>query len=200
LPRPRCRRPSCSRPAAGSTVARVDEIVIRPAEIERDAGLIRSLDTSFETGAIFEVQSSGRAFQLVETAVDPPVTKTFAVDLHSEHEWERTWLALAADRTVGVVATQQEAWNRRVIIWHLYVDVGRRRQGIGSRLVDTALSSARQAGARTAWAETSNLNLPGVRAYERLGFQLCGLDTSLYEATPAEGEVALFLRRSLRRS
>ena len=45
--------------------------------------------------------------------------------------------------------------------------------------------------------ETSNLNLPGVRAYERLGFQVCGLDTSLYDGTPSEGEVALFLSRSL---
>jgi ribosomal protein S18 acetylase RimI-like enzyme len=48
-----------------------------------------------------------------------------------------------------------------------------------------------------AWLETSNVNLPAVRAYERLGFRLCGLDTSLYEGTPAEGEVALFLCRLL---
>ena len=46
-------------------------------------------------------------------------------------------------------------------------------------------------------AGTTNLNLPGVQAYERLGFHLCGLDTSLYDATPSEGEVALFLCRSL---
>jgi hypothetical protein len=38
-----------------------------------------------------------------------------------------------------------------------------------------------------------------VRAYERHGFHLCGLglDTSLYDSTPSEGEVALFLCRPL---
>jgi ribosomal protein S18 acetylase RimI-like enzyme len=128
------------------------------------------------------------------------VVKRFALDLGSKHEWERTWLALARDQPLGVVATQQEPWNRRVIIWHLYVDAGRRRQGIGRRLLDTAFVAAREAGARTAWLETTNLNLPGIRAYERLGFELCGLDTGLYDATPAEGEVALFFRRSLGQS
>src|SRR5262245_4538213 len=177
-----------------------DEVVIRPAEIERDADLIRSLDTSFETAAILEVQSGGRSFELVETPVDPPVVKSFALDLERRHEWERTWLALSAGKAIGVVATQHEPWNRRMIIWHLYIDAGRRRQGIGRRLVDTALAAAREAGARTAWLETSNLNLPGIRAYEGLGFELCGLDTSLYDGTPAEGEVALFLRRSLGQS
>jgi ribosomal protein S18 acetylase RimI-like enzyme len=77
------------------------------------------------------------------------------------------------------------------------VDAARRRRGIGRQLLETALAPAREAGARTAWVETSNLNLPGVRAYERLGFQLCGLDTSLYVGTAAEGEVALFLSRTL---
>ena len=98
---------------------------------------------------------------------------------------------------MGVVSTQYEAWNRRVVIWHLYVSPGDRGRGIGRRLVETAFEAARAAGARNAWLETSNLNVPGVRAYERLGFRLCGLDTSLYDGTPAEGEVALFFCRSL---
>jgi ribosomal protein S18 acetylase RimI-like enzyme len=95
------------------------------------------------------------------------------------------------------VATRYEAWNRRVVIWHLYVSGEYRRRGVGGRLLETALAAAREAGARTAWLETSNLNVPAVRAYERLGFVLCGLDTTLYDGTPAEGEVALFFSRRL---
>jgi ribosomal protein S18 acetylase RimI-like enzyme len=176
----------------------VDGIEIRPAHLEHDAALIRSLDTSFETAAILDVQADGHGFRLVEKTIDPPLSKAFDLGrLDAAHEWERVWLALDGDRAVGVVATQHEMWNRHVIIWHLYVHSSHRRRGIGRRLLDTALSTAREAGARTAWVETSNLNLPGVRAYERLGFQLCGLDTSLYDATPSEGEVALFLSRPL---
>lgn len=176
----------------------VEGIKIRPADAQRDAELIRSLDTSFETGAIFDVQADGSGFRLVEKTVEPPLGKTFDLGhMDATREWERVWLALDGDEAVGVVATQHEAWNRHVVIWHLYVSGSYRRRGIGRRLVNTALSAAREAGSRTAWLETSNVNLPAVRAYERLGFRLCGLDTSLYDATPSEGEVALFLCRPL---
>jgi hypothetical protein len=54
---------------------------------------------------------------------------------------------------------------------------------------------AKAVGARNIWLETSSLNVPGALAYWRLGFQLAGLDLTLYDATPAEGEVALFFSR-----
>ncbi|QTR01699.1 GNAT family N-acetyltransferase, partial [Saccharothrix algeriensis] len=60
-----------------------------------------------------------------------------------------------------------------------------------------ALDHGRSRGARTAWLETSNVNVPAVRAYLRMGFTLCGLDTTLYRGTPAEGEIALYLARNL---
>jgi hypothetical protein len=41
------------------------------------------------------------------------------------------------------------------------------------------------------------VNVPAVRAYRRLGFALCGLDTTFYRGTPAAGEVALFFTRDL---
>ena len=174
------------------------EIEIRPADLVRDAALIRSVDTSFETDVIFDVQADGSGFRLVERPVEPPVVKTLPLaDPPAGREWESTWLALDGGRAVGVVSTEYQAWNRRSVIWHLYVSADFRGRGVGRRLVETALVAAREAGARTAWLETSSLNVPAVRAYERLGFRLCGLDTSLYDGTPAEGEVGLFYCRSL---
>jgi ribosomal protein S18 acetylase RimI-like enzyme len=179
-------------------VSKAEELEIRRADIEHDADLIRSLDTSFKTDTVFSVKADGRGFQLVEEAVEPPVVKSFPLDdLDPAREWERTWIAVEGKRAVGVVATQHDRWNQRVIVWHFYVDPTRRGRGIGRRLLDVALDEAQRAGARTAWVETSNLNVPGVRAYERLGFHLCGLDTTLYVGTPAEGEAALFLCRAL---
>jgi ribosomal protein S18 acetylase RimI-like enzyme len=177
---------------------RAGEIETRPADLERDAELIRAVDRSFETDVIYEVQSDGGGFRLVERAVHPPVVRTLPLkEPFEDHGWESAWLALEGGRAVGVVATRYEAWNRRVVIWHLYVSGEYRRRGVGGRLLETALAAAREAGARTAWLETSNLNVPAVRAYERLGFVLCGLDTTLYDGTPAEGEVALFFSRRL---
>jgi ribosomal protein S18 acetylase RimI-like enzyme len=52
-------------------------------------------------------------------------------------------------------------------------------------------------GAINLWLETSNLNVPGIRAYRRLGFELCGADATLYLGTPAASEQALFFARPL---
>jgi GNAT superfamily N-acetyltransferase len=102
-------------------------------------------------------------FRLVEKTIAPALSKAFDLGrLDAAHEWERVWLALDGDPAVGVIATQHEMWNLRVIIWHFYVNTSHRRRGIGRRLLNTALSAAREAGARTAWLETTNLNLPGV--------------------------------------
>ncbi len=138
----------------GAMMCVVEGIEIRVGDVKRDAALIRSLDTSFETGTILDVQADRRAFRLIERTIEPPLSKTFDLGrLDAAHEWERVWLALDGDQAIGVIATQHEWWNLRVTIWHLYVNSSHRRRGIGRRLLDTALSAAREAGARTAWLE-----------------------------------------------
>ena len=63
--------------------------------------------------------------------------------------------------------------------------------------MEAALAQVRGLGALTAWIETTNLNHPGVLAYQRLDFRICGFDLSLYHGTPNEGEFSLFLARNL---
>jgi ribosomal protein S18 acetylase RimI-like enzyme len=70
-----------------------------------------------------------------------------------------------------------------------------RRKGIGRLLLETALAHGRSQGAHTAWLEVTSVNTPAIDAYRALGFELCGLDLSLYEHTAAEGEIALFMAR-----
>jgi ribosomal protein S18 acetylase RimI-like enzyme len=60
------------------------------------------------------------------------------------------------------------------------------------------VAAARTAGTRCVWLETSTVAYPAIGFYRRMGFALCGLDLSLYDADgPAAGEVALFFARSL---
>ena len=172
---------------------------IRAAELPADAKAIRSVDTSFTTSSVFDVSVEGLTIRLEERDVDPPITKRFPhEDLEADRTWDRGWLALEAETPIGFAATRDEPWNGRVVVSHLYVTGRFRHGGVGRALLDVALASAAARGARRAWLETSSLNVPGFRAYERLGFDLCGLDLNLYDGTPAEGEVALFLDRSLR--
>ena len=89
-------------------------------------------------------------------------------------------------------------WNRRFAVTHFYVKRDRRRTGIGRRLMEALATEARSKGARCLWVETPSVNLPGVNAYLALGFELCGLDQSLYDPLGAgAGETALFLSRDL---
>lgn len=97
---------------------------------------------------------------------------------------------------VGFAATQYTGWNRRAVIWHLYVALDDRGRGVGTRLLSSVEAFARDAGARCLWLETQNVNHAAVRFYLRAGFTLCGLDMSLYDPQgPAGKEVALFFAR-----
>jgi hypothetical protein len=54
----------------------------------------------------------------------------------------------------------------------------------------------REVGASHVWLETSNVNVPGVTAYNRLGYTLCGADR-LYYGAYMPGETAIYLAKML---
>jgi ribosomal protein S18 acetylase RimI-like enzyme len=174
------------------------DIEIRELRLPEDGAAVRELDTSFTTDVVYDVVRTGDSFRLAPTRVAPAVTKRFPLD-DLDDDAGQGHLAVAAGRACGLLVTGYERWNRRLVIRHLYVHSQDRRRGVGRCLVERALHEAAAHGARTVWLETSSLNYPGVQAYLRLGFELCGLDTTLYRGTPSEGETALFLARSLAR-
>ena len=177
----------------------MSEVEIRQVRLPDDAAALRELDTSFTTDVVYEVVRAKDSFRLVPTGVTPPVTKRFPLDdlEGPARAWDSGHVAVDGGRVCGFLATRYEAWNRRLVVRHLYVDPSRRRRGIGRRLLERAFREAEARGAPTIWLETTSLNYPGVRAYMSLGFELCGFDTTLYRGTPSEGETALFLARLL---
>jgi len=52
-------------------------------------------------------------------------------------------------------------------------------------------------GASTVWLETTSVNVPGVEAYGRLGYLLCGADVTVYDTLPYADEAAIYLSKSL---
>ncbi|MFC9294660.1 GNAT family N-acetyltransferase [Streptomyces sp. NPDC057011] len=183
-----------------------DGIVYRLARPE-DAGAIEALDSSFTTATVFEVAASEAGFTLREVPVEPPVYKEFPPEEHDEQGLgrgsgengeARTYVALDDGRLCGFVATGYAAWNRRLTIEDIEVSPQHRGRGIGRALMDCADGFARERGADHLWLEVSSVNAPAVHAYRRMGFTLCGLDTTLYGGTPAAGEQALFMSRPCR--
>ncbi|MGW7435084.1 GNAT family N-acetyltransferase [Streptomyces sp. NPDC054849] len=190
-----------------------DGIVYRLARPE-DAGAIEALDGSFTTATVFEVSASGAGagfggFLLREVPVDPPVHKVFPPEEHDEQGSggaagldveadARTFVALDGGELCGFAAVGYAAWNRRLTIEDIEVSPAHRGRGIGRALIECAAEFARERGAEHLWLEVSTVNAPAVHAYRRMGFDFCGLDTTLYGGTPSAGEQALYMSRPCR--
>jgi ribosomal protein S18 acetylase RimI-like enzyme len=171
---------------------------LRPVRLPADRDALLALDRSFTTDRVYRIARTANAFALEVARVDPPLRKTFplADDLGDERAWREGVVAESDGELVGFAAYSFQRWNQRAELWHLYVAPHLRGQGVGRTLVDVVAGRARQADMRCVWLETSNLAYPAIQFYRRVGFELCGLDTSLYAGAQAS-ETALFFMRPL---
>ena len=81
------------------------------------------------------------------------------------------FVVLDGDRIAGHAAYRIGADGCELVA----IAVDPRREGIGSRLMDHLISSAREAGCARVWLTTTNDNLDALRFYQRRGFQLSAL-------------------------
>jgi GNAT superfamily N-acetyltransferase len=169
---------------------------IREVDRVADASALGALDTSFTSDSVYSAVPGEDSLELRLTPAPSAIQKRFALNLN-ESTWDQGYVAEQDGKLFGFIATRYEAWNRRLVIMHFYVDFAHRFQGIGRGLMERVIESGRLAGARTAWVETSNYDHPGILAYQRLGFSLCGFDLTLYHGTPSEGEFAIYLARPI---
>ena len=171
-------------------------VKIRDMDRVADRAAVAAIDTSFETSTIFDVVLGARRIDLVERRLATPLVKRYPIG-DAFAFWASWDTGFVADDggICGFAAVEFEAWHARLILWHFYVSPERRRQGIGRALLARVEDHARSVGAERVWLETSNLNVPGIAAYERLGYTLCGADTTLYDATLAASETAIYLAK-----
>jgi ribosomal protein S18 acetylase RimI-like enzyme len=170
------------------------EVEIRDFDPARDTAAVELLDTSLSSNVQFVVLRNASSLSLVRETLPAALVKRFPV--HRD-PWQTGYVAEYANVVSGFVAVGMSEWNRRLTIWHFYVDSRFRRRGIGRRLMDRALARGRELGAAAAWLETSSVNGTGVKIHQHLGFEISGFDLTLYSDTPAAGEFALFLSRPL---
>ena len=156
--------------------------------------LLECFDASFTTDRVIAVTATQEGFRLVEQPRQELLTKRYGLPPAAAQRWDVTLLVHSGDAVVAVAATTFSAWNQRQVLDELHVAPAHRRRGVARRLLAEVCAVARANGAREIWLETQNVNVPAVRAYQRLGFRLCGVDVSRY-APPLADEVALFLAR-----
>lgn len=170
---------------------------IRELDRAADRAAVEAIDTSFETTSVFELVTTARAIELVERPLPAPRTKRYSIGevFAPWVSWDRGWVA--DDGGVrGFATVEHEPWHQRLVLWFLYIDPPWRRRGVGRALIERVDQYAREVGANHIWLETSSVNVPAVRAYERLGFSLCGADRTHY-GPYMPGETAIFLAKSL---
>lgn len=171
---------------------------VRDLDPERDAEGLSRLDTSYAGAQVYAVHRSGDAVALAPTATTASDGARTAVDLSAvlapggAAAWTHARVAVLDGRVRGFLAWRCEP-SRRMTIVHFHVDRPVRQRGGGRRLLDDAVESARRAGATVAWLAISSANHPAITAAHRLGFEICGFDTTLYRGTPHQGEVAVFM-------
>ena len=101
--------------------------------------------------------------------------------------------AFEEEDLVGLVTWRWERWNSMVWLCDIRVRDDRRRQGIARRMFEDLQWQAMRLNARGIMLETQNTNHPAVQFYLNLGFQLTGLNTSLYGPIGSElADIALF--------
>ncbi|MFD2083443.1 Acetyltransferase (GNAT) family protein [Actinopolymorpha cephalotaxi] len=181
-------------------------VTVRPFDKATDTDAVGAIDRSFRTDEAMQVSRTDDGFELTEVP-SKRLTKVFPLDLDQQTDhgrWDAAWVAETNDggspaTVVGFAAARFSRWNHRVELYHLYVDAAHRGKGIARALLDHIDEDPliREQG-HCVWLETSHLNVPGIRAYRALGFELCGLDLELY-CDPPSGprEIALFFARPL---
>jgi ribosomal protein S18 acetylase RimI-like enzyme len=175
-------------------------ITLRALRWPDDREHLLALDTSYTTERIYHVVAAEQSFVLEDTPTAPAFSKAYALADHLDYfpTYDRVVVAEIDTTFVGVAALNYESWNRRAVLWHLYVAAAYRGCGVGRALIDDIVRAAQEHQARCVWLETQNTNYGAIQFYRRAGFQCCGLDLSLYDSEElAAGEIALFFARQL---
>lgn len=161
--------------------------------------------TSSERYRVERRQSAGEVCLCLHLETLPqPYTKRFESDPEEMARYRAcldegfSYGAYLDGRLDGLLLAAPHWWNRTLWVWEFHIAPERQRQGLGRALLSAAAAKARSAGLRALVCETQNTNLPGIRAYQRLGFTLDAIDLSYYTNYDAlDGEVAVFMKYHL---
>ena len=175
------------------------EFSIRPVDWSRDEAGILAIPTAWIADRALALKQDDLAFSLVERPLGFSYDKdgsSLEQRLGGLKSSDAVFVAEIGSQIIGVAAMVVSQWNFRPGLAYLRVEPAWRRRGVATALVGAVLEAARASGARGLWLETTNVNIPAINLYRKLGFELCGLDRSLYMRWGLDGEVALyFLRR-----
>jgi len=171
-----------------------------------DVSVLRPLESGYESWEYYRVTKNESAecteIVLLQTRRESLYKKHWEITAEDRERYEQvvseghSFGAYDGDELVAVTLAEVRRWNRTLWIWEFHVADSHQRQGIGRKLMDILAGEACGLGLRTMLAETQSTNLPAIRFYRAVGFEIEAVDLSYYTNHDApDGEVAIFMKR-----
>ena len=160
----------------------------------------RKFTLRYLTNGYYDIAKSNTGFQIEYKRFDKPTEMTF--DDCMFNEWLEGPVAYGAfedGQLLGYVEGTLEKWNNRYRISNICVfDDTRRRNGVGTALMNTILKEAKESGARMVVLETQTCNENAIAFYHKNGFDIIGFDLYAYTNTdPERHEVRIEMGKKL---
>lgn len=152
----------------------------------------------YTTDRIYSVSSIefGGSFEFILKEKAFPYTKIWETtsedlkELNTIIEQGNSFGAFVNEKLAGWIICEHRTWNNSFYIENILIDEKHRREGIGIMLIKSAIKEARRLNCRVIELETQNTNYPAIQFYRRMGFNVTGLNTRLYNNAE---EIALFM-------
>ncbi|WP_353146851.1 GNAT family N-acetyltransferase [Chryseobacterium sp.] len=152
----------------------------------------------YTTDTMYSVSSIEFAgsFEFIIREKSVPYTKTWETSAEDINELNliiekgNSFGAYINDELAGWIIGEKRTWNNSFYIENILIDEKYRRQGIGIQLIKSAIKEARKLNCRVIELETQNTNSPAIHFYRRMGFNITGVNTRLYDNPE---EIALFM-------
>ena len=153
---------------------------IKKLDYEKYKG--RKYQAEILSDRFLSIEPEGDGFDIRWIMSDEPLRMSINDDMLQD------WLdhpvaygAFEGDRLLGFVEGFLEKWNNRYTIANICVfDSADRRNGVGTKLIETILDEAVRSGARMAVLETQSYNFKAISFYKKNGFQIIGFDRYAY--------------------
>ncbi|MGC5771636.1 GNAT family N-acetyltransferase [Paenibacillus pabuli] len=99
---------------------------------------------------------------------------------------------------IALALVEPQHWNNTMMIWHFQVNEKYIRKGYGRLLINKVNEIAKENGFRAITLETQNTNVPAIHFYMQCGYQIEGIDVSLYTNNDSHNEeIALYMRKKI---
>lgn len=152
----------------------------------------------YSTDTIYSVSSIefGGTFEFIIKEKTLSYSKNWETDsedieeLNTIIEKDHSFGAFDKGELQGWIIGEHRTWNNSFYIENLLVNEKYRRQGIGIILIKNVIKEARKLNCRVIELETQNTNYPAIQFYRRMGFNITGVNTRLYNNSE---EIALFM-------